>query len=277
MVDPADAASDQPSDRLVAVTHTTTPILATDAIEAQTQAQAEPGDRRKSAPRGVSKWEQEVRDRLASQVRRFQGPLKNLHDRQANEGDTRLLVTDFLCDVLGFDKYSHLTTEYQVRGEFADYGIRLDGDVVAFVEVKRIGTKLGLRQLRQVEMYAVNEGVEWMILTNGTQWQVYHIEGGLPVIIDLVFSFDLSGSTAPEALAELFYLSYESLKHRQIDDLWRVKRATSPQALAQAMTSEVVLAVVQRELRRITGHKTDPDNLRQLIRDTVIRPECFER
>jgi hypothetical protein len=40
-----------------------------------------------------------------------------LADRDANEGDTRLLVTDFLCDGLGFDKYSDLTTEYQVKGE----------------------------------------------------------------------------------------------------------------------------------------------------------------
>jgi hypothetical protein len=31
--------------------------------------------------------------------------------RNANEGDTRLLVTDFLCDGLGYDKYEDLTTE----------------------------------------------------------------------------------------------------------------------------------------------------------------------
>ncbi len=270
MTGPAPETQSLMSDQVIAVTHTESPVLATDAVEAQ-------AERKRGGPRAAPKWEQDVRDRLTSQIRRFQRPLKDLRDRQANEGDTRLLVTDFLCDVLGYDKYSHLTTEYQVRGEFADYGIRIDGEVLAFVEVKRVGTKLGLRQLRQVEMYAVNEGVEWMVLTNGSDWQVYHIEGGLPVIIDLVFSFDLSAATSPEAMAELFYLSYESLKRKQIDDLWRVKRATSPQALAQAMTSEVVLTVVQRELRRITGHKSDPDDLRQLIRETVIRPECFER
>ena len=34
----------------------------------------------------------------------------------SNEGDTRLLATDFLCDGLGFDQYADLTTEYQVKG-----------------------------------------------------------------------------------------------------------------------------------------------------------------
>jgi hypothetical protein len=42
-----------------------------------------------------------------------------------------------------------------------------------------VATKLSTRHLRQVEMYAVNEGVEWIILTNGSVWQVYHITGGL--------------------------------------------------------------------------------------------------
>jgi hypothetical protein len=97
--------------------------------------------------------------------------------RDANEGDTRLLVTDFLCDGPGFDKYADLTTEYQVKGEFADYGLRIDRGLVAFIEVKRVATKLSTRHLRQVEMYTVNEGVEWIILTNGAVWQVYHITG----------------------------------------------------------------------------------------------------
>ena len=61
-------------------------------------------------------------DRLKAAIRRFSKPLADLVARDANEGDTRLLVTDFLCEGLGFDKYADLTTEYQVKGEFADLG-----------------------------------------------------------------------------------------------------------------------------------------------------------
>jgi predicted type IV restriction endonuclease len=63
-----------------------------------------------------------------------------------------------LCEGFGFDKYAELTTEYRVKGEFADYGIRLDKDLIAFLEVKRVATKLAAKHLRQVETYAVNEG-----------------------------------------------------------------------------------------------------------------------
>jgi hypothetical protein len=112
----------------------------------------------KPKARSAPKWETEARDRLKAAIRRYSKPLADLVARDANEGDTRLLVTDFLCDGLGFDKYADLTTEYQVKGEFADYGVRIDRELVAFIEVKRVATKLSTRHLRQVEMYAVDEG-----------------------------------------------------------------------------------------------------------------------
>jgi Type I restriction enzyme R protein N terminus (HSDR_N) len=142
----------------------------------------EPGRAAKKATgRQMPKWEADARDRVRAAVRRFARPLADLVARDANEGDTRLLVTDFLCDGLGYDKYEDLTTEYQVKGEFADYGVRIAKQLVAFIEVKRAATKLGAKHLRQVEMYAVNEGVEWMILTNGQVWQGWHLTAGLPV------------------------------------------------------------------------------------------------
>ncbi|HEY0069581.1 MAG TPA: type I restriction enzyme HsdR N-terminal domain-containing protein, partial [Chloroflexia bacterium] len=151
----------------------------------------------KKAPVGrtMPKWEQEVRERLKKAIARYSKPLADMVQRDANEGDTRLLVTDFLCEALGFDKYSDMTTEYLVKGEFADYGLRIDKQLVAFVEVKRATTKLDAKHLRQVEMYAVNEGVEWCILTNGQQWKVYHITGGLPIIIDLALDVNLLDGT----------------------------------------------------------------------------------
>lgn len=228
------------------------------------------------ATRMAPKWETEARDRLKAAVRRFSKPLADLAARDANEGDTRLLVTDFLCDAFGFDKYADLTTEYQVKGEFADYGVRIDRELIAFIEVKRIATKLATKHLRQVEMYAVNEGVEWVILTNGAVWQVYHLTGGLPVVIDLALEVDLLGDESPSRkVNQLFYLTRESLKRRQIDELWRAKRATSPQSLVQVLLSEAVAEEIRKELRRQTGHNVDTAELGRLLRETVLRPECL--
>lgn len=241
-------------------------------------ATVEAQPRKRTTPaRSGPKWEAEARERLRAGLRRFSRPLADLAARDANEGDTRLLVTDFLCEALGYDKYAELTTEYQVKGEFADYGVRFDQQTVAFIEVKRVTTKLTTRHLRQVEMYAVNEGVEWVLLTNGAHWQVYHLTGGLPVAIDLAIDVNLlSDEPISQKVNQLFYLTRESFKRRQIDDLWKAKRATSPTSLARIVCSESVVEAVRKELRRQSGHNVDAVEIAKLLRDTVIRPEALK-
>ena len=178
--------------------------------------------------RSRPKWETEVLDRVKAAVKKYSKPLNDLVARDANEGDTRLLITDFLDQGLGYDQFNDLTTEYGVKGDFADYGVRIDNEMIALIEVKRITMKLGPKHLRQVQMYAVNEGIEWVVLTNGVEWHVYHLTGGLPVITELALSVNLLGpETTAEKAKMLFYLTRESLKKRQIDELWKARRATS--------------------------------------------------
>ncbi|NUW46292.1 type I restriction enzyme HsdR N-terminal domain-containing protein [Nonomuraea rhodomycinica] len=226
--------------------------------------------------RTAPKWESDARDRVRAAVRRYAKPLNDLMARDANEGDTRLLITDFLCEGLGYDKYEDLTTEYQVKGEFADYGIRIDKQLVAFIEVKRCSQKLNPKHLRQVQMYAVNEGVEWMILSNGQVWQVYHMTAGLPVVIDLALEVDLlSDATLAAKTDALFHLTKEAFKRRLIDDLWKARAATSPKSLAQVLLSEGVVDAVRRELRRQTSYNADPTEIHRILREEVLRSEAL--
>lgn len=231
-----------------------------------------------AAARSTPKWETATRDRIKTSLRRFARPLADLVARDANEGDTRILVTDMLTEALGYDKYEDLTTEYAVKGEFADYGIRLDQQLVAFVEVKRATTKLSQRHLRQVEMYAVNEGVEWMYLTNGVVWQVYRLIAGLPVTIDLVLDVDLLADdlTVPKKAEKLFYISKESMKRGQIEDVWRAAAATAPKSLAEVVLSEGPLDAMRKELKRRTGHAVDNAELGRLLRNGVLDPGVIE-
>jgi predicted type IV restriction endonuclease len=220
------------------------------------------------------KWETAARENVRAGLRRFSKPLKDMIARDANEGDTRLLITDILCDMLGYDKFADLTTEYQVKGEYADYGVRIDKDLVALIEVKRVATKLNQRHLRQVEMYAVNEGVEWIILTNGAVWQVYHLTGGLPIEIDLVMHIDiLDDSPTAKKVDGLYHLHREAMKRNEIDDLWLARRATAPRSLALAVLAESSLTQIRRELKRTTGHSIENAELATLLRESVIRSD----
>ena len=94
-----------------------------------------PAVAKKASTSTVPKWEQNAKLRVAAGLKKLAKPTMMLKETDAVEADTRHLVTDILCDVLGFDKYENLTAEFAVKGDFADYGIRIDKQLQAFVEV----------------------------------------------------------------------------------------------------------------------------------------------
>lgn len=227
----------------------------------------------------VPQWEENARASIKTGIRRFSKPLSELVSRDANEGDTRLLITDFLCEALGYDKFEDLTTEYAVRYEFADYGVRINKQLTAFIEVKRAAQQLSPKHLRQVETYAVKEGLEWLILTNGQHWQVYHVTAatGRQVQTEMLFEVDLLGDETPARKTDkLFYIHRDALRKNAIAEEWRRRAATSPAAVGRALLSKSVLDAVRREIRATTKFNADIDDLSKVVRSEVIRQGLVE-
>ena len=91
--------------------------------------------------------------------------------------------------------------------------------------------------------------------------------------VDLALEVDLLGEEPPaHKVNQLFYLSRESLKKRQIDELWKAKRATSPASLAQVLVSDNVAEAIRKELWRQTGHRVDTAEIVRLLNETVLHP-----
>jgi hypothetical protein len=249
--------------------------MTADSMDQNTETQAPAPAATVPVKSKVPKWEASSRERLRSGIRKFAKPLADFIARDVNEADTRFLVTDFLCEVLGYDKFMDLTAEFAIKGDFADYGLRVDRQLVALIEVKRVTTKLAEKHLHQVQQYGANEGVEWLILTNAAQWQVYHLDSKLPITVELVFEVDLSGAEQPGKKADqLFPITRDGMKHRVIDEVWKAKRSTSPKAIARILTSPAVVTAVRRELRRQTEYSAADPEVLGLIR-TTLRQDCL--
>ena len=77
-----------------------------------------------------------------------------------------------------------------------------------------------------------------------------------------------------EKANQLFYISLESFKRRQIDELWKAKRSSSPKSVAGAVISPIVVDSIRKELRRTTGQNIETAEITKLRRDTVIRVDC---
>ncbi len=87
---------------------------------------------------------------------------------------------------------------------------------------------------------------------------------------------DLLGEAGPAQKADiLFHLSKEAFKRHTIDELWRVKAATSARSIATAITSDVIIEQIRKELRRQTGRNIDPAELSDLIKSSVLRPDAL--
>lgn len=217
----------------------------------------------------VPKWESTARQRISDGLRKVSRSIETLKERDAVEADTRLLITDILCDLLGFDKYGDLTAEYQVKGEFADYGIRLDQQLVAFLEIKRVTQKLNKTHLRQVENYALKNGVNWAILTNAQTWQIYNVvaKAGEESELTLVVEVDLLDPNVKtkEKVDNLFFFSRESFAKGIIEDKSKARIASSPKALRTVLLTDKVVDVIRKELWQQYKARLEEDELRASI------------
>src|SRR5262245_12897325 len=118
---------------------------------------------------GVSK---RVADRIKLQLKRYQAILSEAKGRDVSESDTVTILVDMLADVFGYDKYSEVTREFAIRGTYCDLAVKVAGDLRYLIEAKAIGVELKDQHIKQAVDYAANQGIEWVILTNGVIWQI---------------------------------------------------------------------------------------------------------
>lgn len=218
-------------------------------------------------------------DRAKASLRRYQKVLESARARDVNESDTCVILTDFLADVLGYDKYTEITTEFAIRSTFCDLAIKIGGRVQYLIEVKSAGTDLRENHLRQAIDYAANQGIEWVLLTNGVVWQAHRVRFEQPIANDLVFSIDLLDPESKPAatLEKLYLISRESAGGAEISQYWQRKEATSRYVLAQLLLDTSVLSGVRRQLRKqFPGLNISEEAIAELMRAEVLKRDVLE-
>ena len=220
-----------------------------------------------------------VAERLVSGLKRYQPILAAAKARDVGETDTVTIIKDMLADVFGYDKYSELTSEYAIRGTFCDLAVKLDGKLSTLIEVKAIGIDLKEQHVKQAVDYAANQGVDWVLLTNGIRWCVYHVLFTRPIQTELVVDIDFSVLSArSDADIELLYLwCKEGWQRSALGDFHTQKQALSRFFLGAMVLSDSVLEVIRRELRRVSPDvRIDIDQIRTVLSNEVIKREVME-
>jgi exopolyphosphatase/pppGpp-phosphohydrolase len=220
-----------------------------------------------------------VADRLVAGLKRFQLIIRSARARDVNESDTVVIVTDALSELLGYDKYSEITTEHSIRGTYCDLAITLESKVRFIIEVKAIGLDLKDQHVKQAVDYAANLGVEWVILTNGMIWRVIHVTFAKPIGRETVLEVDIL-SLNPRNTADvacIYLLTREALLKSALIDYQTQRQATNRFLLGALLLTEPVLQVVRRELRRLSPDvKVRIPEIEETLRQEVLKREVVE-
>ena len=171
---------------------------------------------------------------------------------------------------------TEITHEAMIKGKYTDIAIKIQDVVKLLVEVKAAGSSLRDRHAEQAESYAAKANIAWVVLTNGIEWNLYHLTFEEGIESDLVFSVDLGKEEFEAASDTLAILHRDSLRKELHEDLWRRKSALSPQSIARALFTDKAIGLIRRDIKRTKGISIDEDDLVAAIR-ALLSSEAREQ
>jgi hypothetical protein len=221
----------------------------------------------------MTKYVDRAKQRIEQVIRKFGPILQRAEQAGANEADTSAIVADILSEMLGYDRYTEVTRQFMVRGKFADFAVKPEGQLLFFVEVKAVRHRLREDDLFQVISYTTQHGLEWMVLTNGRVWQCYRMSA--PGKVDRVFEVDLMADEKTAA-ERMYLLSREGFRRGALRSFWLKADALSPVRLAGAILSPPVLRLIRRVLYRMTRRKVEVGELKVALKTGVLRGDLVD-
>lgn len=204
-----------------------------------------------------------------NQIKNLSAKLKEYRKRymkkqynDLDESATRLMVNSLLTDVFGYTELDEIKTEYRIRGEYADYVIQLARKKHFVVEVKSIQLDLNDKHLRQSVNYAANEGIDWIILTNGKQIELYKVLFEKPINSRKIFDFDISNKDDFKKMSEfLVYLTKKSVEKNELSNFWTRFEALEPIQLSKNLYDTHVVKFLRKVLKKKTDLSFSEDDI----------------
>lgn len=213
---------------------------------------------------------------LKKQLQQYIQVFADGRDRNANEADTVMYITRFLTDILGYDLFKDITKEFQIRERYCDVAVKTNGQVQFLIEVKSMALALSDRHIEQAENYASRSGIQWVILTNGLTWRLYHLTfESTGIEHDLAFECALGPNIdLEETWGCLSLLSKEAVVKGRLEDYWDHKKALSSSSLLRALFTEEVLNSLRRELKRKATVRVEMEDIATALR-RLLNPEVL--
>ena len=223
-----------------------------------------------------------IKERMTKGLKKFQPILQKAHAADVNESDTVTIITDMLCEIFGYDKYENITSEFAIKKTYCDLAIKLQDRIPFLIECKAIALDLKDDYVRQATNYAADSGIEWVVLTNGVVWRIYHITFGKPIDKELVYEFNICElSTKKQSDIELlYYLCIESFalnSKATLEDLRAQKQILNRFIIGQVILTDSGIDSIRKCVRKLYPElKATNEEIYSLVYNEIFKREVIE-
>jgi hypothetical protein len=182
------------------------------------------------------------------------------------EAETVQRIERLFEHVLGYDGLTDISREAQIKGKYCDLALKIDGSVRLLVEAKASNEPLRDRHVDQAQSYASRANLQWVVLTNGVEWRLYHLTFEEGIDYEVAFQVNLEDPEGfDDACCKLGLLHKLAIKKGELEDFWRTATALGPESIARGLFQEDTLRVIRRWIRKHEGFLVDPEDLARSI------------
>lgn len=203
-------------------------------------------------------------------LKKFAPAFIQAREASLNEADTVLRLCKFFEDVLGYDGITDISREANLKNKFVDVCLKIDGKVRILVEAKAASLTLRDRHIDQAQSYASHNNYPWVLLTNGVEWNLYHLTFGDGIEYEIAFSVSLASDAAIEDASEkLAHIHKKAVQKGGLEEFWEKATALSSGSIGRSLFTEGVLLYLRRQIRKDSGIMLDHEDLASRLHEMM--------
>lgn len=220
---------------------------------------------------------------MTSDLKRFVTHVQGLvaKGKTGTEEDARIIINDILGDVLGYDKYNDLKTEFKDRNGRLDYVVKLSEGPHAkkkekfdfVIEAKAACIDLKEDHINQVLTYCLSANIDYFVLTNSKDWRLFKVSKSKNKNdAQLIWDVNLNNGSDIDALVDEMYVFS---KHAYLDGKWDFvsdhSKATDAGDIMSIIYSDKFVKSICRSLRDIHDVKVVEEVVKEILAEKVFR------
>lgn len=218
---------------------------------------------------------------LKKKLKEYSAIFREAQEKGKKEADAVMYIVQFFREVLGYDIFKEISKEYQIKERYCDIAIKLKGQLELLIEVKQPGVRLADKHIEQAELYAAKSGTKWVLLTNGCDWRLFHLnfdeEGGIEKT--LVFKTDLLKSFQEkpiDVINKFMLLHKKNFQKGELDIYWQKRLMLLPKSLIKALFTEDVLKSIRREVNIGAPVKVGIEDISKSLKNMIDKEVLAE-